>query len=45
VQFAEGAFFEGNVEMRRAKSDAPSDVDNSDSAGEPAKPGGASSAS
>lgn len=45
VQFAEGAFFEGNVEMRRAKS-KPSDAGTSDSAGdEPAAQGGDSAAS
>jgi cytoskeletal protein CcmA (bactofilin family) len=46
VQFAEGAFFEGNVEMRRAKSSTPSDAEKSDSAGDkPAAKGGGSAAS
>ncbi|MGD8817589.1 MAG: polymer-forming cytoskeletal protein [Acidobacteriota bacterium] len=45
VQFAEGAFFEGNVEMRRAKS-KPSDAGTSDSAGDkPAADGGDNAAS
>jgi cytoskeletal protein CcmA (bactofilin family) len=41
VQFAEGAFFEGNVEMRRPRSDSQGGADSGGSA----KPGGASSAS
>jgi cytoskeletal protein CcmA (bactofilin family) len=42
VQFAEGAFFEGNVEMRRAKSAAASEAAGKDAA---SQKGGGSAAS
>jgi len=45
VQFAEGAFFEGNVEMRRAKSSTASDAGESDSGDKPTAKGGDSAAS
>ena len=44
VQFAEGAFFEGNVEMRRAKTKAPEPDEKAQSAAEAASNGAPSEA-
>ena len=45
VQFAEGAFFEGNVEMRRGKAAASDDEASNSSEGQPELPGSDTTAS